>query len=254
MIHIGTAGWNIPRPVAATFPSEGSHLVRYAQAMRCVEIDTSFYREHRVETYARWARETPPGFRFAVKLPRWITHESGLRRARAPLRTFLAQVEGLGDKLGVLLVQLPPSFGFAAPVAHRFFALLRELHAGAVVCEPRHPGWFTPSADRLLTRYRVGRVAADPAPRSIPQADAERPGGWLGIDPGAAGVTLYYRWHGSPRMYWSGYSEEWLLRQAERVLDGPKNADCWCIFDNTASGAALPDALAFAALLKARER
>lgn len=254
MIHVGTAGWNVPRQVAAAFPAEGSHLVRYGQVMRCVEIDTSFYREHGVETYARWARETPPGFRFAVKLPRWITHEGKLRRARAPLQTFLAQVAGLGEKLGVLLVQLPPSFEFAAPAMHRFFALLRELHAGAVVCEPRHPGWFTPPADRLLAIYRVGRVAVDPAPRSIPHADAERPGGWLGIDPRGADATPYYRWHGSPRVYWSAYSKDWLERQAERVLGWPEDADCWCIFDNTASGAALENALAFAALLKTRQR
>ena len=249
MIRVGTAGWNVPRRVAAAFPAEGSHLARYGQVMGCVEIDTSFYREHRVETYARWACETPPGFRFAVKLPRWITHEGRLRRARAPLRAFLAQAGGLGEKLGVLLVQLPPSFEFAAAAAHRFFAVLRELHAGTVVCEPRHPSWFTPAADRLLDRYRMGRVAADPAPRSVPHADAERPGGWLG-----AAAAPYYRWHGAPRVYWSAYPEDWLARQAERVLGWPGDADCWCIFDNTASGAALENALAFTALLKARRR
>ena len=254
MIRVGTAGWNVPRSVAAAFPVEGSHLVRYGQTMRCVEIDTSFYREHRVETYARWSRDTPAGFRFAVKLPRRITHEGRLRRARAPLETFLAQVAGLGEKLGVLLVQLPPSLEFAAPAMHRFFALLRRLHGGAVVCEPRHPSWFTPSADRLLASYRIGRVAADPAPRSVHDADAGVPGGWLGVDGRGEGATLYYRWHGSPRVYWSAYSKDWLEQQAERLPGWSAAADCWCIFDNTASGAALENALAFDALLKARRR
>ena len=255
MIFVGTAGWNVPRTVAAAFPAEGPHLVRYAQRMQCVEIDTSFYREHRVETYARWARETPPGFRFAVKLPRSITHERRLRRARLPLEGFLAQVAGLGEKLGVLLVQLPPSLEFERRLAHRFFALLRELHAGhagTIVCEPRHPTWFTASADRLLATYRVGRVAADPAPRSTDGQAAALPGGWLGIDDRGAGATIYYRWHGSPRVYWSAYAPHWLAQQAASLHALPEAADCWCIFDNTAAGAALDNALAFDAMFEAK--
>ncbi len=252
MIFVGTAGWNVPRAIASSFPAEGSHLGRYGQVMRCVEIDTSFYREHRVETYARWARETPPGFRFAVKLPRTITHERRLRRARAPLQAFLAQAAGLGAKLGVLLVQLPPSLEFAAPATHRFFSLLRELHAEPIVCEPRHASWFTGPADRLLAAYRIGRVGADPAPRLIPDEAAAHPGGWLGDSGTGAGASLYYRWHGSPRVYWSAYSKEWLARQAARLLAWPEDAECWCIFDNTAAGAALVNALTFEALLKTR--
>lgn len=248
MIDVGTAGWNVPRALADTFPAEGSHLVRYAHTMRCVEIDTSFYREHRAETYARWARETPPGFRFAVKLPRSITHERRLRRAREPLQAFLAQVAGLGDKLGVLLVQLPPSLEFAAPAARRFFGLLRELHAGAIVCEPRHPGWFTVAANRLLAAHRIGRAAADPAPRLVDDEAAREPGGWLGDDANGAGATIYYRWHGSPRVYWSGYPADWLEERAARLRAWPAAADCWCVFDNTAAGAALANALAFDAL------
>lgn len=253
MIAVGTAGWTVPRAVAAAFPGVGSHLGRYAEVMRCAEINSSFYREHRFETYARWARETPAGFRFAVKLPRTITHERRLRRARMPLTAFLAQVAGLGEKLGVLLVQLPPSLAFEARAMHRFFGLLRELHAGgrgAVVCEPRHPSWFTASADRVLGTYRIGRVAADPA--GVPVA--AHPGGWLGDDATGSGATVYYRWHGSPRVYWSAYSPEWLDEHAAQASTSFEAADRWCIFDNTASGAALDNALAFDGLLKARRR
>ena len=253
MIYVGTAGWNVPRAVAAAFPVDGPHLARYGRVMRCAEIDTSFYREHRFETYARWARETPADFRFAVKLPRTITHERRLRRARVPLAAFLAQVAGLGEKLGVLLVQLPPSLEFAAPAMHRFFDLLQELnsgHANAIVCEPRHPSWFTASADRLLVAYRVGRVAADPAPKSIQYPASAQPGGWLGIDGSGESATIYYRWHGSPRVYWSAYSRDWLEQQAARLRAWPEAADCWCVFDNTAAGAALDNALDFDAALK----
>ena len=241
---IGTAGWSIPRNVADAFPSEGQHLQRYARVLGCAEINTSFYRPHRTEVYARWAAMTPPGFRFAVKVPRAITHDARLRRAREPLRRFLAEVSGLGDRLAVLLVQLPGSFAFEARGVRTFFGLLAELFDGAVVCEPRHASWFTPSADRVLARLRVSRAAADPA-RS---PEAERPGGWLGEQGDGRGAVLYHRWHGSPRMYWSRYETAWLQARAQELAAWPDGADRWCIFDNTAGGFALANALELAAM------
>ena len=161
-MRIGTAGWAISRDAAAAFTGEGRHLERYARVLACAEINSSFQRSHRFEVYQRWAAQTPPGFRFSVKLPRSISHAARLRRAREPLLRFLAEVAGLGERLAVLLVQLPPSFEFEARSTRRFFALLADLFAGAVVCEPRHPSWFTPAADRMLVDCRVGRVAAAP--------------------------------------------------------------------------------------------
>ena len=119
----------------------------------------------------------PPGFRFAVKVPRTITHESKLAQAAPLLDAFLTEVSGLGTRQGVLLVQLPPSLRFDRPVASRFFADLRARHAGAVVCEPRHPTWFEPEAGNLLRAMRVARVAADPA-RSRRRHGPEAGTGW----------------------------------------------------------------------------
>src|SRR6185369_5412888 len=140
-MRIGTAGWSIPRQSAPSFPGEGQHLLRHSSVLGCAEINSSFYRAHRTEVYQRWAALTPPGFRFSVKMPRAITHEGRLRRARKPLMRFLTEAAGLGDRLAVLLVQLPPSLPFEARSMRRFFALLGDLYAGAVVCEPRHPSW-----------------------------------------------------------------------------------------------------------------
>jgi uncharacterized protein YecE (DUF72 family) len=154
---------------------------------------------------------------------------------------------GLDDRLGVLLVQLPPSLAFDARVARRFFGLLAERFGGAVVCEPRHASWFEPAADRLLVTARVGRVAADPA--RWPAAAA--PGGWLGPDGDGAGAVVYHRWHGSPRTYWSSYSDDWLQARAAELARWPAGTDCWCIFDNTAAGAATGNALALRALMAA---
>ncbi len=245
-MRIGTAGWSIPLDAAPSFPGQGHHLARYARILGCAEINSSFYRSHRVEVYQRWADQTPQDFRFAVKVPRTITHDGRLRRAREPLLRFLAEVAGLGDRLAVLLVQLPPSFAFEVRPTRRFFALLRELFEGAVVCEPRHPSWFTPAADRALFACGVGRAAADPA--CCPPA--REPGGWLGVEGDGRGAVIYYRWHGSPRMYWSRYDLAWVQARADKVEQWPVGADCWCIFDNTGGGGAIWNALELRARLE----
>ena len=246
-MHIGTAGWSISsREAAGSFPGGGEHLQRYARALNCTEINSSFHRSHRVQVYQRWAAQTPAGFRFSAKLPRSITHEGRLRRAREPLQGFLAETAGLGDRLAVLLVQLPPSFAFEARPVRTFFSLLGELFAGSVVCEPRHASWFTPSANRVLAALKVSRAAADPA--RWPQA--ARPGGWLGPQGDGSGAVLYHRWHGSPRMYWSRYEPQWVSERARELRDWPADADCWCIFDNTAGGGAISNALELRAMLQ----
>jgi uncharacterized protein YecE (DUF72 family) len=185
--YIGTAGWVIPTQSAGRCPGAGTHLQRYARVFRCAEINTTFYRRHEEATHSRWARSTGPSFRFAVKVPRIITHELRLQGAAAALDQFLAETSALKSKRGPLLVQLPPSLECDTRIAARFFELLRRRSAGPVVCEPRHASWFSPEAEALLQRFEVGRVAADPT--TI--AGADRPGGWPGI--------VYYRLHGYTR-------------------------------------------------------
>src|SRR3954468_17763299 len=198
MIYVGSAGWNIPRAHKLRFPETGSGLQRYGARLNAAEINTSFYRPHAPETYARWAASVPADFRFAVKMPKAISHDRGLTRAKDPLDRFLSEARGLGDKLGALLLQLPPSHAFDPRRVGRFLELLRARYDGIVVCEPRHATWTSAAASRLLIKFEVARVAADP-PRA---AGFETPGGWPGV--------LYYRWHGSPRPYFSSYAPEQL--------------------------------------------
>jgi uncharacterized protein YecE (DUF72 family) len=228
--RIGTAGWAIPRVLADRVPGAGTHLERYARLFACTEINSSFHRSHTPSTYARWARSTPDGFSFSVKVPRVITHDRRLCDVTEPLAAFLKESAGLGEKRGPLLVQLPPSLAFDVGAATAFFDGLRQRHDGPVVCEPRHPSWFTPDADALLAAAAVGRVAADPARVAI----AAQPGGHPAVP--------YFRLHGSPRTYYSPYETAWLDAFAARwrpTLSG----GAWCVFDNTASGAALGNAL-----------
>jgi uncharacterized protein YecE (DUF72 family) len=230
-IRVGTAGWSIPRASARHFDAGGTHLWRYSRRLSCAEINSSFYRPHASATYAKWRDSTPPAFRFAVKLPRTITHERGLAQVREPLVEFLDQIEGLAEKRGPILIQLPPSLVFDESVVTRFFELIRGLYLGAVVCEPRHATWFTPAADFLLKTFAVARAAADPPP--VPSA--YDPGAWPGI--------AYFRLHGSPRKYWSPYSEEFLAALTASIGQVRSADEVWCVFDNTASGAAAANAL-----------
>ncbi|MFC1457065.1 DUF72 domain-containing protein [Microvirga arabica] len=240
-VRIGTAGWSIPKEHAAPFPAAGSHLERYGAVLNAVEINSSFYRPHRPATYERWAASVPEDFRFAVKMPKAITHERRLKDVGDLLDRFLSEVGGLGPKLGPLLVQLPPSLSFQPGVADGFLNGLRSRVEGSIVCEPRHPSWFTPEVEALLDELRIARVAADRAP--VPGAD--EPGGWRGLS--------YYRLHGSPKIYYSAYNAEYLAVIAGVLArDAAVGVETWCIFDNTAAFAATGDALTTRGLIQTR--
>jgi uncharacterized protein YecE (DUF72 family) len=230
VIRIGTAGWIIPRALADRFPGSGSSLQRYAARLNAAEINSTFHRRHRPETFSRWAQAVPAGFRFSVKLPRAITHEKRLLDAAGSLACFIDSIRHLEDRLGAVLVQLPPSLNFDPDIAGAFFRQLRDVFEGSVVCEPRHPTWFDVEAGELLRCEQVARVRADPA--RVPEAVS--PGGWTNL--------AYWRLHGSPKMYYSEYGTEFLRTLASKV-GASASSETWCIFDNTASGAALGNAL-----------
>jgi len=229
--RIGCAGWSLHKDAAAAFPEEGSHLERYAQVFPAVEINSSFYRPHKPETYARWAASVPDDFRFSVKLPRAITHEARLRDADELLDRFVLETGELHGKLGCVLVQLPPRGVFDFDVAVDFLARLRTRFGCMLALEARHPTWFSDQASALLREHAVTRVIADPP--------AGQPGPHV-----ATTRAAYIRLHGTPKVYYSSYPPEFLARVERRIealrQDG---GDVWCIFDNTAAFAAVPNAL-----------
>jgi len=231
-LFVGTAGWNVPGIHARHFDSEGTHLARYSRRLNCAEINSCFYREHKTETYRKWAASVPDDFRFAVKAPRTITHEGELRvQGEEALARFLQQTSALGEKRGPVLLQVPPSLAFDKPTVLDFLSMLREMYQGPAVLEPRHLSWFGAEPDSILREFHVARVAADPALTP----EAAQPAGWPEL--------VYFRLHGSPRRYYSSYSGAFLSHLAEGLLKLSKHVATWCIFDNTASGAALGNAL-----------
>lgn len=196
--RVGSAGWTIPREFGSHFLIEGTHLHRYSRLLNCCEINSSFYRPHKQRTWQRWHDTVPENFLFSVKAPKAITHEARLDCRPEHLSSFLRQLESLKEKLGPILFQLPPSLRFEGKVVNKFLSMLRKMHSGSVMWEPRHESWFCREADDLLDEFEISRVAADPA--CVPAAAS--PGGWKGL--------TYYRLHGSPRRYYSAYSSEFL--------------------------------------------
>jgi uncharacterized protein YecE (DUF72 family) len=232
--YVGTAGWAIPAQYKDALPGSRSHLERYSQRLLAVEINSSFHRHHQPQTYRRWSSTVPADFRFSVKVPRVLTHSGELLLDAPVLDRFVNEIRGLGAKLGVILVQLPPKLAFDELTAHEFFEALRLRTDAQVACEPRHPSWGSARADRLLAKWRVSRVAADPAL-------------WPGAgEPGGARRLAYFRLHGQPRKYYSNYEESSVASLRAQVSAALRRAsEAWVIFDNTALGHALGNALAF---------
>jgi uncharacterized protein YecE (DUF72 family) len=239
--HVGVAGWSIRKEHTHLFASDGTHLQRYASRFAAVEINSSFYQSHKRDTYTRWAKSVPAGFRFAVKAPKLLTHEACLEEVGDPLAQFVDEISGLGRKLGCILVQLPPSLTYDPRTVETFFAVFRRRFRGPMVCEPRHPTWFTGAADRRLDAHGIGRVGADP-----PCAEG-------GGEPAASPRVVYYRLHGSPVMYYSPYERPHLETLAHRIRS-VRRTPVWCIFDNTARGAATLNAIELDELLSQSSR
>ena len=221
---IATAAWSIPKKVGNRFAKGGSGLTRYASVFEGVEINSTFYRRHKTSTFARWANSVPDSFRFAVKISKEITHTRAMKDITEPYDTFLEDTAPLGEKRGPLLCQLPPSLAFDADVLETAFKTMRNANDGPIVLEARHKSWASAEALDLLKGYAIDRVLADPAPV------------WLAED--FATPAKYVRLHGKPKIYYSSYTDDEI--ESFSKLLAP---DCWCVFDNTASGAAIENAL-----------
>lgn len=221
---IATAAWSIPKKVADRFVQEGSGLSRYASRFDGVEINSTFYRRHKASTFARWKDCVPDAFGFAVKVPKDISHIRAMKDIDKPFETFLKDIAPLGEKRGPLLCQLPPSLAFDADVLEPAFKTLRDADDGVVVIEPRHKSWASAEALDLLKSFAIDRVLADPAPVWPAEDFGTRP--------------KYVRLHGKPKIYYSSYTDEEISNFSELLAP-----DSWCVFDNTASGAAIENAL-----------
>ena len=267
---VGISGW-IYQPWRGQFYPPGlphrQELAYAASRLSSIEVNGSFYSLQRPSSYYRWAAETPPGFVFAVKGGRFITHMKKLRDVQTPVANFFGSgVLALRDKLGPLLWQLPPNLAFDADRLTDFFtslpastgeaAYLARRHddrlagrawTGALddrplrhALEVRHDSYRTPAFAQLLRELGVALVVADTAGR------------W----PQLFDVTadfVYVRLHGSKELYASGYDDDELSVWADRIQGWTSaGLDVFVYFDNDIKVRAPYDAQALQAQLDAR--
>lgn len=236
-LHVGTSGWNYDWPDLYEHVPRARRLEAYAERLDAVEINGSFYRLQKRETYQRWRSRTPDGFCFAVKANRYLTHNMKLKDADGPIGLERDRAQGLGDKLGAVLWQLPQRFrrNDERLVAWTK-ALRRKWPSARHVLEPRHPSWFGDAVAEILGERGVAFCMSD-APNwplwETPNTD-----------------FVYARLHGHTRLYHSRYARRSLERWAERArgwLD--EGRDVLIFFDNTDSGHAPRDAERLRAML-----
>ena len=285
-LHIGISGWTYKGWRGVFYPTGLPHRreLEYASGrLNSVEINGSFYSLQRPSSYRSWYEETPPGFTFAVKGSRFITHMKKLKEVETPLANFFASgVLRLAEKLGPILWQFPPQLQFNEERFTRFFELLpRNTEQAAALAahhderlakqnwiypehtgqlryafEVRHPSFFVPAFVRLLRHYNAALVFADTA------------GTW----PYAEEITadfIYVRLHGAEQLYVSGYTDAQLDLWAERIRiwhagrepsDAPRitadpppvssERDVYVYFDNDAKVHAPFDAIRLAERLR----
>jgi uncharacterized protein YecE (DUF72 family) len=234
-IHIGCSGWVYRHWKELFYPADVPQkrwFEHYAQHFSSVEINASFYRLPLAATFAGWQAKAPPGFRYAVKVNRFITHNKKLRGVEEALAQFINLARGLGSALGPLLSQLPPNL-------HRDDARLADYLTQwptdlEHVVEFRHPSWYHPDVLALLDAHGAGFVAHDLVGLVSPR--------W------ASGRTAYVRFHGTSGKYWGRYSPDqiadwsnWLRKQRGA------GRSAWAFFNNDIHGHAIEDARALMA-------
>ncbi len=256
--RVGTSGWKYPEWRGKFYPKgliQRLELSYFAERIHTLELNGPFYGLMRPSTYQNWANEVPDGFRYAVKGWKTISHFKKLKDVEKPLSQFFGSgVLDLGEKLGPILWQLPPSLRFDTQTLSSFLELLPTTTAEAAIfagvdapdhsvslryaLEPRNDSFSDPDVAMILKNHDVAMVTSD------------NPGRFPVFHEVTASFA-YFRLHGTPRMYYSDYSDEQLATWADgmsRLLQGGR--DVYCYFDNTAGGRAPYNAISLAEMLQ----
>lgn len=234
----GTSGWQYRDWRGAFYPRDVPQrqwLEYYAGRFGTVENNGTFYRLAARETFLQWCQRTPAGFVMAVKASRYLTHIRRLRDPEEPVRRMLEAFAGLGDRLGPVLLQLPPTMRADGELLDR---ALRQFPAAVrVAVEPRHPSWWNDGIREVLTARGAALCWADRA--GEPVTPLWRTAGWG-----------YLRFHEGTGQPWPGYRERTLRDWARKIAGTwPGSAPVYAYFNNDQGGAAVRDAAVFAGLV-----
>jgi uncharacterized protein YecE (DUF72 family) len=247
--RIGISGWTYP-PWRRVFYPDGlpqrRELEFASRQVGSIEINGTFYALQRPESFQAWAEQTPDPFVFSVKGGRFITHLKKLRDVDTALANFFAcGVLALGPKLGPLLWQLPPNFGYDPERIETFLSLLPHTTTAAAELAAQHDervddrAWVTTDADRPVRHAIEVRHASYETPsflallraHGVAAVTADTAGKWPMIEEQTADFS-YVRLHGAEELYASGYSDEGLDTWAAKVRAWGQDRDVFVYFDN----------------------
>lgn len=228
--YSGTSGLVLPVPQSQYPPQfQGkSRLAYYASLFNSLEVNSSFYKQPKASTVLRWADEVPAGFRFTFKLPKAVTHARHLNFSHEDVSSFIQTTQGVGDKKGCLLIQLPPALASdKMEQLQRLLTCIKQHNANdwRLAVEFRNPSWYTTEVYTMLDDNRACMVMHD-----LPKSTAP-------VTPTQAGFR-YLRFHGPGGRYRGSYTNEFLEEHAQRIKAWLSEGDVYAYFNNT-MGAAL---------------
>ncbi|WP_255946450.1 DUF72 domain-containing protein [Streptomyces odontomachi] len=242
-LHVGTSGWQYKDWRGVLYPDgtpQRLWLEEYAAAFATVELNNAFYRLPDRDTFTAWRDRTPQGFVMAVKASRYLTHIKRLRDPEEPVHRLMSHAEGLGERLGPVLLQLPPNL--PADTALLDACLRCFPSAVRVAVEPRHPSWDDPRVRGVLEDRGAALCWADAGSRPATPL-------WRTTDWG------YLRLHAGRARPWPRYGRQALTTWARRLAETwPDRCDVYVYFNNDPGGAAVQDAVVFARAARARGR
>jgi uncharacterized protein YecE (DUF72 family) len=240
MLHIATSGWQYRDWRPGLYPAglpQRLWLEHYAERFAVVEVNNAFYRLPEHQTFRHWRERTPDDFTFAVKMSRYLTHIKRLKEPAEPVARFLGRAEALGDKLGPVLLQLPPNLRADLPALDE--TLAQFPRSVRVAVEPRHETWFTAETRALLERHRAALCWADRKGRPLTPL-------WRTADFG------YLRMHEGRARPWPRYGRTSLRSWLDRIDEELNGLGVYVFFNNDPGGAAVIDAAAMAGMARRR--
>jgi len=228
--HIGCSGFYYREWKGDFYPenlSQKQWFEFYTTQFNTLELNVTFYRFPQLAELERWHRKSPAGFSFAVKAPRLITHYKQFNACNELLDNFYDTVQnGLKEKLGIVLFQLPPSFSYSAEKLDRLVQHLRPAIYNAV--EFRHPSWWR---QEVFEKLKANKIIF---------CGISYPG--LPDEVATSHSIAYYRFHGIPKLYYSAYSHQALKETADRLMNGKNLKEVFLYFNNTATLSAIENA------------
>lgn len=222
--HIGTSGWSYAGWKGDFYPAElplRKHLEFYTSKFDTVELNASFYHLPRETTAINWNNNTPGNFKFCPKLSRYLTHIKRLKEFEEPLQRFFTVFDHLHNKLGPVLIQLPPSLKFEKEFIEPFFKHLSDKYRNyRFALEVRHTTWLDENALNLMRKHNLAFVIS-------------QSGGFFPYAEHITSDAIYVRFHGPGALYSSNYSPQYLSAFARKIRSWmDDNHEVWCFFNN----------------------